>query len=54
MLMHKDVEAEALRDYSHPVTKALADIGVSYAVLGAGRGAKALLVKRPMAMAEAA
>jgi hypothetical protein len=47
---HKDL-LTTLRDTSHPLTKALAEIGVSYAPIGQGRGAKSLLVKRPMAIA---
>jgi hypothetical protein len=41
----KEVQV-ALRNAAHPLTKALAEIGVSYSVIGAGRGAKAMLVKR--------
>jgi hypothetical protein len=35
----------------HDLTKSLAEIGVTYAVIGYGRGAKSLLVKRPVALA---
>jgi hypothetical protein len=35
----------------HDLTKSLTDIGVTYAVIGHGRGAKSLLVKRPVALA---
>jgi hypothetical protein len=35
----------ALRDTSHKTTAALQQIGVEYVVRGAGRGAKAFLVK---------
>jgi hypothetical protein len=47
---HKDL-LTTLRDVSHPLTKALTEIGVSYAPIGQGRGAKSLLIKRPMAIA---
>ena len=37
-----------LNDPEHDLTKSLAEIGVSYSVIGAGRGAKSLLIKRPI------
>lgn len=37
--------AVALRDPAHPLTKALADIGVRYVSTGVGRGSKSYLVK---------
>jgi hypothetical protein len=40
-----------LNDPEHDLTKSLAEIGVSYSVIGAGRGAKSLLIKRPIAQA---
>jgi hypothetical protein len=40
-----------LRSPEHDLTKSLAEIGVTYAVIGYGRGAKSLLVKRPVALA---
>ena len=39
-----------LRDSAHHLSKALAEIGVSHASIGQGRGAKSLLIKRPMAI----
>jgi hypothetical protein len=36
-----------IRDPEHDLTKSLAEIGVAYSVIGAGRGSKSLLVKRP-------
>jgi hypothetical protein len=48
--VHKDLMF-TLRDSTHSLTKALAEIGVSYASIGQGRGAKSLLVKRPIAIA---
>jgi hypothetical protein len=36
-----------LNDPEHDLTKSLAEIGVSYSVIGAGRGAKSLLINRP-------
>ena len=40
-----------LRSPEHDLTKSLAETGVTYAVIGYGRGAKSLLVKRPVALA---
>jgi hypothetical protein len=36
----------SLREQSHPLTKALAEIGVTYHSVGKGRGAKSFLMKR--------
>ena len=41
----KDLQA-VLRDEDHTLTKALADIGVSYVSTGKGRGARSFLLKR--------
>jgi hypothetical protein len=44
----KDLKA-VLRDTDHPTTIALRNIGVSYVVRGAGRGAKSFLIKEQAA-----
>jgi hypothetical protein len=36
---------EACRDPAHPMTRELSAIGVAYSVSGAGRGARAILIK---------
>jgi hypothetical protein len=40
--------ATVLRDATSPLTKRLAELGVSYAVSGAGRKATSFLLKRPV------